>query len=344
MIRTFHFQIATRNDSQLRTVKIIEVELTSSQTSNISDLFSSGTYQLMKEEIPSLESHMKLLENDMDENWNAVDLSIKRIDNNDDVESLQEFNSSFLFGEDYDGMHSFKIHFDEPEKITKSMKYTFSKKENMLFAQNGVICDTLVQTSGVVPSSSKLFVSAVYTGSDHQDVPVLRCPHHFTKLDDNSDHFILVNNLKAEYGKYIGAEHNYVAIACKDISGGHSIFTVPLEFTCLSTCMGGIGQKPFKIVFLLVDRGRLLGRKCIPARISRCPGRSRMSAESKYLESNKRKIEMKENNSELLMVPNPKHRRIIQRLLDVLESHSDFDCKCQTDLHLSPGYCILNFQ
>jgi len=58
------------------------------------------------------------------------------------------------------------------------------------------------------------------------------------------------------------------------------------QFTCFSSCAGGLNRRPFQVVFTLEDdAGRVLGRSAMEMRICACPGRDRLIEEKNWASS-----------------------------------------------------------
>jgi len=62
--------------------------------------------------------------------------------------------------------------------------------------------------------------------------------------------------------------------------------TYTYQFTCFSSCAGGLNRRPFQVVFTLEDGfGQVLGRQMMEVKICACPGRDRHTEEKNMASS-----------------------------------------------------------
>ncbi|VDM46161.1 unnamed protein product [Toxocara canis] len=175
------------------------------------------------------------------------------------------------------GVYDLKVSVEATSK-RKASDYVYQADEKALFARPFVYIPFIVHLSKAPSAGAMLRVYACYSRGEHAAIPVTRCPHHLS-ADQSSirEHFILLNSSSAVYVNAVGAnDRSYV---CVPIPESCDPIFVPLQFTCFSSCNGGISRRPLHVCFELEMKyvyffsGQLVDHYELSLKVCACPAR-----------------------------------------------------------------------
>ncbi|XP_003739832.1 cellular tumor antigen p53 [Galendromus occidentalis] len=178
----------------------------------------------------------------------------------------------------------FKVTFDQHDKVTKNMTWTYSNEVGRLYVMLNSQCPFKISTTSPPPDNSYIVCIPAYKDAVSRRENVVRCPHHCRNQDMNglSGKFWM-NSTHSQSIYYEDIQNNRrhcLIVPYEKPHAGCSTYTYILEFMCRNTCVGGVNRRATEVVFLLQHEGRELGRCVVEVKVCACPGRDRRHDET----------------------------------------------------------------
>jgi hypothetical protein len=187
----------------------------------------------------------------------------------------------------FPGDYGFEIAFEQQNKDTKSITWTYSERLRKLYVRMGSTCPIRFRTSNrhiQPPDGCVIRALAVYVKPEHSAEAVTRCPNHATTRELNENHPAPSHLVRCEHklARYVDDRltgRQSVVLPHEQPQAGADWVTNLFQFMCFSSCVGGLNRRPVQVVFTLERDNQVLGRQSVELRICACPGRDRRTDE-----------------------------------------------------------------
>ncbi|XP_054711723.1 cellular tumor antigen p53-like isoform X2 [Uloborus diversus] len=205
--------------------------------------------------------------------------------------------SSLPASQNWPGDYGFTVSFNQQEKNTKGVAWTFSKIKDKLYVGKDVACPINFSVNTVLPDDFCVRAMALYSSPEQISDVVQRCVNH--SMDElrkglvEAQHLIRCDSSMASYEIDPITLRHSVSVPFENPQAGQNFSTYIYKFACFGSCSGGPNRRPLMIVFTLERKNQVVGRRKIDVKICACPGRDRKSEEDQFSEAMGRHVSVK---------------------------------------------------